>query len=53
MINNSTFDDVLAYELVEGDEEQVDEFHNKYHKLDLAIRNRNLKVQEEYIEDIV
>lgn len=55
MINNSIYDDVLDYSLLECKDELVDKFLDRYFKLDIAIRKHDYKEQKEYIrilEDI-
>ncbi len=50
VINNSTYDDILEFELLECKDELVDKFLDRYFRLDLAIRKHDYEEQKELIE---
>lgn len=47
IINNAEYDDLIDYELFEGDEKQFDEYIDNYYRFDAAIRKRDFEVQGE------
>ncbi len=50
IINNSLYDDVLDFSLLECRDELVDKFLDRYFRLDLAIRKHDYKEQKELIQ---
>ncbi len=50
IINNSIYDDVLDYSLLECKDELVDKFLDRYFRLDLAVRKHDYKEQNELIQ---
>ena len=49
VINNSIYDDVLDYSLLECKDELVDKFLDRYYRLDLAVRKHDYKEEKELI----
>ena len=52
ILNNSEFDDMISYELFDGDESQFDEYIENYYRLDVAIRKRDFDAQATYIDKL-
>ncbi|MBR3833374.1 MAG: tetratricopeptide repeat protein [Lachnospiraceae bacterium] len=52
VINNSVYDDILDYSLLECRDELVDKFLERYYNLDVAIRKHDYKSQIELIQII-
>lgn len=50
MINNATYDDLISYDLFEGDSSQYDDFLSNYYRLDAAIRKHEYKDQIKYMD---
>lgn len=50
IINNSRYDDVLDYSLLECRDELADKFLDRYYRLDLAVRKHDYKEQKELIQ---
>lgn len=52
MINNASFDDILDYKLIEGDQSEFDTFIELYYYMDAAIRRKDTEKQEELLEKL-
>lgn len=50
MINNSLYDDILDYSLLESKDEIADKFLDRYFSLDVHVRKHNHKEQKELIQ---
>ncbi len=51
-INNATYDDMISYYLFDGNEDEYDDFIEKYYSLDSAVRKREIDKQGAIIEEI-
>lgn len=52
IINNSLYDDVLNYDLIEGDSDLFDSFIETYYRLDQSIRKRQYDEQKKYFDEL-
>lgn len=52
IINNAKYPDVLNYYLLEGNEEEFDDYIAKYYGLDTAIRRRDIEKQKNYFNEL-
>lgn len=50
MINNATFDDLISYDLFEGDDSQFDDYLTYYYRLDAAIRKHESDKLDKYFD---
>lgn len=50
ILNNAEYEDLINYDLFDGDEDAYDSFIENYYKLDAAIRRREFDEQEKYLE---
>lgn len=52
VINNATYEDLLDYQLFEGDEKYFDRYIELYYKLDTSLRRKELDKQLPIIEEL-
>ncbi len=52
IINNSLYEDILDYDLLEGRDEVIDNYLDKYYSLDRAISKYDINLQERIIEEM-
>lgn len=52
ILNNAEYEDMINYDLFEGDEASYDAYIENYYKLEAAIRRREPDEQEKYIEKL-